>query len=548
MVGGMRCRVAAVLVGAVTMLVACGTRGVTEPTVTTVVRSDVVARILRHCTDLESPDLGEGTVCFDNGFRLRTDDFSFANWGRSARADANVSVQTLIDLFGHGAVCMPDGQVGECTPRPAARQVLVEWNTALAGGRCEGMAALAVRFKMGLDHPSDFAPGAATVAELSRSDGRLESWIAYWWATQFINEIAGHAEKSRSLSPLEIVERLVLGLADRKVGYTLGLYHGTGGHSVVPYAVTRRGRTFVVHVYDNNHPNERREIAVDPDTDRWTYVDAHPGETWSGGTGTFELTRMSARQGPFTCPFCAVPEDGSPTIVTVASRDASAPGHVLVRSDAGRIESTPDGVTSTIEGATVSPVKGDGASLTVSVPASVGSFTVSVRRARSAVPAGDVVVTVRRPGHAGVQVSGDLARVGVDDPDDDPLLRIEARSTTIVAPTSGRVGVSVETGNDIVQRRLRPGETMIVSRPSPDGIEVALKGAGRIEEARVVVPVRTVGTSNDIEVADDGDAVVLAGSVVTPVTVGTRARVNFVPRSEPTTTTVSNSIVVSEPD
>ena len=548
MVGDMRCRVAVMLAGTALLVAACGPTGRTSGTVADIETAAVVARIAPHCTDLERPDLGAGTVCFDSGFRIRTDDFSFPNWGRSASADANISVQTLVDLFGRGAVCMPAGSDGECIPRPTTQQILTEWNTALSGGRCEGMAAMAVRFRMGLDSPSDFSTGASTVAELSRSAGRLDSWIAYWWATQFIKETADAAEGSRTRSPIELVEEIVLGLSDERVGHTLGLYHGSGGHTVVPFAVTRRGSDFVVHVYDNNHPRERREIVVDPSTNRWTYVDAMPGETWSGGTGTFELTRMSSREGPFTCPFCTVPDDGAPATVTVASRDAAAPGYVLVRSDAGTVSSAPDGISNGIPGATATPTKGAGASITLGIPANVGTFTVSVRRGRSAVPAGDVVVTVRRPGHPTVQVSGNLAAKPVDDDRDDAVLRITPKDTTVVAPAADVARVSFTAGSDIVRRRLRAGETMIVDRPASNSIEIALKGAGRRETGRVLLPLRDLRSSTEIEVTDDAGAVVLVDSVVMPVTVSTPAAVNFVPRTRPVTTTVADSIVISDPD
>lgn len=528
------------------LLAACGSTSRPDGAEAIVDRSAVIARIDSHCTDLESPDLGDGTLCVDNGFRLRNDDFSFANWGRSVEADANVSLQTLIDMFGPGTVCMPASADGECIPRPATQQILYEWNTALSGGRCEGMAALAMRFRMGFDLPSDFAAGATTVAELSRSNGRLDSWIAYWWSTQFMREVADRAEETRASSPVELLEQLVQGLAN-DVGYTLGLYHGAGGHTVVPFAVTRRGGSYVVHVYDNNHPRERREIVVDPSTDRWTYPDALPDEDWSGGTGTFELTPMSSREGPFTCPYCAVPEEGSPTVVTVASRDAAAPGYVLLRSGSGDIESSPDGISNTIDGAMARPTKGAGSSITIRIPASVGRFSIAVRRARAAVPAGDVVVTVRRPGHFATQVAGNLANLVVGDSTDDAVVRIGPDDTTVSAPDRAVVRVSVATESDIVRRRLRGGETMVVARPDSNSIDVALKGGLRNGTSRVSVPLATHASSTEIEVADDGSSLILTDSSVSPVTVRSAAHVNYSRRTRSTTTTVPDTIVISDP-
>ncbi|MEY2710520.1 MAG: hypothetical protein RL487_303, partial [Actinomycetota bacterium] len=63
--------------------------------------AELLARLDRRCTDIVTTDLGEGTLCADSGFRMGTDGFAFANWGRSPAADDNISLQTMIDLFGH---------------------------------------------------------------------------------------------------------------------------------------------------------------------------------------------------------------------------------------------------------------------------------------------------------------------------------------------------------------------------------------------------------------------------------------------------------------
>ena len=120
------------------MFTACTDSGAgTGAATDSLVDGTVVARLRSHCTDVVSDDLGEGTLCVDTGFRTDTDQFSFANWGRSPRADMNVTVQTLVDMFGHSAVCMP-GPADECILRPRTQQKLDEWNVSIGGGRCEG--------------------------------------------------------------------------------------------------------------------------------------------------------------------------------------------------------------------------------------------------------------------------------------------------------------------------------------------------------------------------------------------------------------------------
>ena len=114
-------------------LSACSTFFTKSPT-NTLSTAALVSQITSHCTDLDAPELGDGKMCIDNGFRIKADDFSFSNWGRSTEADANVTIQTLVDLFGHSAVCV-DGPSTECVMRPTTVQKLEEWNNALAGGR-----------------------------------------------------------------------------------------------------------------------------------------------------------------------------------------------------------------------------------------------------------------------------------------------------------------------------------------------------------------------------------------------------------------------------
>ena len=99
--------------------------------------SSLVERVASNCTDAPVPRLGQGNFCIDSGFTFSKDDFSFANWGISQKADENITIQTLIDLFGHNSVCL-NGNEATCTVRPITTQKLIEWNSALAGGRCRG--------------------------------------------------------------------------------------------------------------------------------------------------------------------------------------------------------------------------------------------------------------------------------------------------------------------------------------------------------------------------------------------------------------------------
>jgi hypothetical protein len=519
----------------------------------------IVNRIISNCTNLNAPELGEGKLCIDNGFRINADDFAFANWGRSLQADANVTIQTMVDLFGKNTVCTPSPD-NECVLRPATLQKLEEWNTALSGGRCEGLAAMSTRFFMNLDHPSMFRPSANSVADLQRGDGELDASIVYWWATQFLPEVADRAAASRQRTPLELVDDVIVGLAN-KVGYTVGMYFGNSGHSVTPFAVTHRGATFVIHVYDNNFPRERREILVDAQSNTWVYPNATTridGKKidWEGSTGTLELTPMSARKGPFSCSFCTTSPSSSPTVITLASRDIQAAGYLYITSREGTIEVTPDQLTNTIDGATYVIGKGATSGLvTVTLPSDLGDFDVEVRRVSLEVPAADVVVGLHRPGDGLVQISGDLAHTVISSSQSHTaLLSVRTDATTIRAPRNNSARVSVSAGSALPRRNLAAGETMTVSRITQNSIEISLKGSNGQNYGRLPIDVNpnTRTRAIDLMVNQNGQ-IAPSNAVIAAVRISTPASINFTPRTAPvmtttTTTTTIPFIEVSEPD
>ena len=519
--------------------------------------SVLINQIASHCTDLDAPELGDGKLCIDNGFRVTADDFSFANWGRSQKADANVTVQTLIDLFGHSAVCL-DGPQSECVLRPTTTQKLEEWNNALAGGRCEGLSTLSTRFFLKLDEPSQFRSSASEVADLERNDKALSSSIVYWWATQFLTEVSDRAATSRQQSPLQLVDNLIQGLANR-IGYTVGLYFGSSGHSVTPFAVTQRSASFVVHVYDNNTPGIRREIVVDSQTNTWSYdaASSNPNTkttSWSGGTGSIELTPMSARQGPFECSFCTTVQPNDPTIITLASRDPQAPGYLtIVTRNGQRIEASTTSVLNEIDGAEYRVSKGaTGGLVTVVIPQSVTDFDVEVRRGSSVVPAGDVVVNMRRPSMPSIQVSGNLAHGVIGGATSSPsLLAVRKEATSVKAPLTNSARVSIAAGSGLTRTELATGLTLLIKQISTESIEVALKGANGS-----VISSTELDASQKQSVSEITLALSNEGSLVTtraasaPVPVMVQPTVNFTPGRAPTTpsSTVPSSIVIALPD
>ena len=533
---------------------ACGSSN-SGATPHTVDNSAIVKELLTHCTNLPVPKLGEGTLCVDRDFRWSTDDFSFANWGSSTSAESRVTAQTLVALFGHDAVCVASDD-SDCILRPAAIQKLEEWNTALNGGRCEGLATLSTRLRLGLDSLATYQTGARNTADLTADNPVLNESIIHWWATQFLEEVFDRAASTRERSPLQLVGDLFVSLTN-DLGDTIGMYQGTSGHSVTPFAITHRGHDFIIHVYDNNHPGKRFEIFVNEKTNTWRYPRAFrsvSGEavTWTGGTGSLELTPMSARKGPFRCPFCTTSLAHSPNVITIASRDVSDAGYVEVTTEKGILRSSPSGISNSIDGATYSVGKGStGGLITVSIPSSIDQFDVRVTRASKDVPAADVVVGLQRPDGASLQVTGDLAHDAVSDSHRSPaLLTVNQDDTRVLAPKENIVRLSLAAGSHISRRTLNAGETMTVRAIAGTSIEVALKGANGGSTPFAKIPLRENNATIELTIAvNDKGLLAFTPSRVEPVHVSPVTSPNFTPgKARQTTTTTIPSIEISEPD
>ncbi len=508
--------------------------------------------LLTHCTNLAVPKLGPGTLCVDKDFRWSTDDFSFPNWGSSSSAEGNVTAQTLVRLFGHDAVCVA-GEASQCVLRPSAIQKLEEWNTALNGGRCEGLATLSTRLRLGLDSLKTYEPDARNTADLSSSNPALNESIVHWWSTQFLDEVSNRAASTRQRTPLQLVGDLFFSLTN-DLGDTVGMYQGTSGHSVTPFAITHRDDNFIIHVYDNNHPGQRFEIFVNEKTNTWQYPHAFhdiAGKpvTWKGGTGSLELTPMSARSGPFRCPFCTTSLSHSPNVLTIASRDVSAAGFVEVSTKKGTLRATPSGISNSIEGVTYSVGKGStGGLMTVSIPSSIKKFDVHINRASQNLPAADVVVSLHRPDGASLQVSGDLAHDVIDGSHQShALIAVNNEGTFISAPKENIAQLSLGAGSRISRRTLNAGESMTVRSISGNSIEVSLKGANGGTTPFAKIPLLKNSTTIELTLSiNEKGKLTFLPSRVEPVRI---APSDSSGKARQTTTTTSvPSIEISEPD
>ena len=288
-------------------------------------------------------DESQEVVTASLDYKPESDGFSFENFG-GGEAPAALTVNMVRRLYGDHQVCS-EVVDNKCTPFPVVLQLISQANRSMAAGLCEGFAVLTLRLANDANKISEYQ-SVTDVAELAKDDPRLLSEIAYWYTTQFAFEVAEEAEKFLSMTPAEIAETLSEDFSRSEtgssVGYTLGLYSDAGGHAVTPYKVDQiTDKQWRIYIYDSNHPSQERWIDIEDD--RWSYNLAalNPQDTssgWSGSTGTMELTPMTSRKGPFTCPFC--PQDNktkSGTLLTVATSGEEQLGLQIVDGKNNRL-------------------------------------------------------------------------------------------------------------------------------------------------------------------------------------------------------------------
>ena len=288
-------------------------------------------------------DESQEVVTASLDYKPESDGFSFENFG-GGEAPAALTVNMVRRLYGDHQVCS-EVVDNKCTPFPVVLQLISQANRSMAAGLCEGFAVLTLRLANDANKISEYQ-SVTDVAELAKDDPRLLSEIAYWYTTQFAFEVAEEAEKFLSMTPAEIAETLSEDFSRSEtgssVGYTLGLYSDAGGHAVTPYKVDQiTDKQWRFYIYDSNHPSQERWIDIEDE--RWSYNLAalNPQDTssgWSGSTGTMELTPMTSRKGPFTCPFC--PQDNktkSGTLLTVATSGEEQLGLQIVDGKNNRL-------------------------------------------------------------------------------------------------------------------------------------------------------------------------------------------------------------------
>ena len=282
-----------------------------------------------------------GELTITNGFKPEVNGFPFQNYGND-KGYTNLTPEEVRRFFGD-AVCASTAG-GTCELTPPAKQWMEATNEGMAGGHCEGMAALAILMYKGQIKLEDLLPGVPNAFEAKiEGNEKLAKEIAYWFATQAIRPAA---PEINTLKPSEVVAKLRESFAPEATdSYTIGIYKFEDGkkkegHAITPYGIVDKGNnTFEIAVYDNNFPGQARAVVVDGTAEKWTYSAAadpsQPESPYEGGAETFTLTLApsNARLGKLICPFC---EGGGPAGFAKGAAAAQGAGEVgeLYLSDA----------------------------------------------------------------------------------------------------------------------------------------------------------------------------------------------------------------------
>ncbi|MBA2507073.1 MAG: hypothetical protein H0V29_14210 [Thermoleophilaceae bacterium] len=241
----------------------------------------------------------------DSGFRPAPDGFSFPNYG--GEGEPNLGSAEMRRLFGD-AVCGSE-PADDCALTPPARAWMDRANESMDGGHCMGLSVAALRFFTGAASPGPF--GAPTTFGL-KFQTPIAREIAYGFTFQLLDSVGDGGIDG---TPKEILAALRRELPNKDETYTIAIFKRefVDGHAITPYAIEdRAGGKSAIKVYDNNFPNQNREVIIDTVADTFQYntavnpqadVDLYEGDAASG---TFFLYPTTPGQGVQPCTFCKV--------------------------------------------------------------------------------------------------------------------------------------------------------------------------------------------------------------------------------------------------
>lgn len=259
-------------------------------------------------------------VVADNGFRPNPNGFSFENYGNDAgyrnltssemqrlfgpgvcanRASATTSEPAPTQETGHSRASRPpkpgssgSGGAGgssapaftasgglaadpaSCNLTPDAQAWMDTQNREMGGGHCNGFAVLSEELYKNQSPFDPFGPGS-TFSYPIQGNSQLQRAIAYAFVYQSLTSVVSkriHADANTILAKLQ--EALT---PTNSETYTLGIYKpdGSGGHAITPYAIEDLGNGLkAIDVYDNNYPDQPRQVMVNTTANTWSYSGA----------------------------------------------------------------------------------------------------------------------------------------------------------------------------------------------------------------------------------------------------------------------------------
>jgi hypothetical protein len=329
----------------------------------------LMSAVLTSCSMTIFP-ISAADVVSDSGFNVKTDGFAFENY-TSAPDIVNLTSNDMRRLFGDKACIRIVNN--DCTVTPPVLQWMNDVNAAMENGHCEGMAVTSLHLYHRLLQPSTFGGTQADKLSLTANQ-RLQSEIAYWWATQRTMPTYTNIVRAK---PSQLVKLLADSLRQGQnatVFYTVGIYMRdmSGGHAVTPVSITDLGNNLVgLNIYDNNYPQELRTITVDLTSEKWSYAASDdpndPSALYEGDaeSNSLEITPSQPRLEVQNCDFCDATTQSAPKgnrTFMIASTGAAvtqpAATTVFVTPDGKRLGYVDGVLINEITGASVTVFKG----------------------------------------------------------------------------------------------------------------------------------------------------------------------------------------------
>lgn len=290
----------------------------------------------------------KGKIVASLNFDPEVDGFGFPNYPNDEYkhdGSRDMGAVDMIRMFGAKAVCK-NGKAAGCVMKASAKKWMDDNLDSMTGGHCEGMAVSCLRFNWempfkGRSTPGDYQKGIENPFEL-KLDKMLANNIAYYWATQALDEVSELDAASQKDPPVKTVQKLIQAFKDGSETYTIGICQREKteceqGHAVTPFAVEDIGSAYKIHIYDNNGPGETRFMTVQKaGKQAWSYITStNPSEAkfnYKGDISTKSLSIVPTSQREGSC--FAAPFDQAAEVASGCSTEVYSPAPVAAGTGA----------------------------------------------------------------------------------------------------------------------------------------------------------------------------------------------------------------------